>query len=58
MPSRDPDQKKPSDEQANRTITQKVAALQQRVREMGPTSDGSSDKAFMDKGWGEDSGVL
>lgn len=53
MPSRDPDQKKPSDVQANRTITQKVEALQRRVREMGPASGGSNDKAFMDEGWGE-----
>lgn len=53
MPSHDPDQKKPSDEQANRTITQKVEAFQQRVREMGPASSGWNDKAFMDEGWGE-----
>ena len=53
MPKRDPDQKRPGDGQANRTITQKVEALQQRVREMGPASSGSNDKAFMDEGWGE-----
>lgn len=56
MPSHDPDQKKPSNEQANRTITQKVEALQERVRKMGVVSDGSDDKAFMDEAWGQDSG--
>lgn len=53
MPSHDPDQEKPVDEQADLTIAQKVEALQERVRKMGPASDGSKDKAFMDEAWGE-----
>lgn len=55
MPSRDPDQKTPVDEQADLTIAQKVEALQECVRKMGVISDGSNDKAFMDEGWGESS---
>lgn len=55
MPSRDLDQKKLVDEQADPTIAQKVEALQERVRKMGFVSDGSDDKAFMDEAWGEDS---
>lgn len=51
MPSRDPDQKKPGDEQADPTIAQKVEALQERVRKIGPALDGSNDKAFMDEAW-------
>ena len=54
MPSPNPDQKKPVDEQADLTIAQKVKALQERVRKMGADySDGSNDKAFMDEAWGE-----
>jgi hypothetical protein len=53
MPKRDPDQKKPGDGQADLTIAQKVKTLQERVRKMGPASDGSNDKAFMDEAWGE-----
>lgn len=54
MPSPNPDQKKPVDEQADLTIAQKVKALQERVRKMGAaSSDGSNDKAFMDEAWGE-----
>lgn len=57
MPSRNPDQKKPVDEQVDLTIAQKVEALQERVRKMGAaSSDGSNDKAFMDEGWAENSG--
>lgn len=55
MPSRDPDQKTPVNEQADLTIAQKVEALQERVRKMGVISDGSNDKAFMDEAWGESS---
>ena len=55
MPKCDPDQKKPSDEQADLTIAQKVEALQERVRKIGVISDGSDDKAFMDEAWGESS---
>ncbi|QXI66214.1 hypothetical protein CP157_04006 (plasmid) [Paracoccus marcusii] len=53
MASRDPDHKKPVDEQADLTIAQKIEALQDRVRKMGPASDSSNDKAFMDEAWGE-----
>jgi hypothetical protein len=53
MPSQDPDQKKPCEEQTDPTIAQKVEALQERVRKIGPASDSSNDKAFMDEGWGE-----
>lgn len=56
MPSRDPDQTKRGEEQADLTIAQKIEALQERVRKMGPASNGSNDKAFMDEGWGEDVG--
>lgn len=55
MPSRDPDQKTPVDEHADLTISQKVEALQERVRKIGVISDGSDDKAFMDEAWGESS---
>lgn len=55
MPSRDLDQKKPADEQADLTISQKAEALQERVRKMVIVSDGSDDKAFMDEAWGKDS---
>lgn len=53
MPSHDPDQDKPGEEQADQTLTQKVEALQGRVRKMGFVSDESGDKAFMDEAWGE-----
>lgn len=56
MPSHDPDQLKPVEEQADQTLTQRVKALQERARKMGFVPDGSDDKAFMDEGWGEDSG--
>lgn len=52
MPSHDSDQKKSVDEQADPIIAQ-VEALQKRLRKMGAASDGSNDKAFMDKAWGE-----
>lgn len=55
MPNQDPDQEKPVEEQAEQTLARKVEALQERVRKMGVVSDGSDDKAFMDKMWGEDS---
>lgn len=53
MPSHKPDPDKPINEKANQTLTQKVKALQKRVRKMGITLDGSDDKAFMDEAWGE-----
>lgn len=55
MPSHDPDQEKLVEEQAEQTLTQKVEALQERVRKMGAVSDGSDDKAFMNEAWGDDS---
>lgn len=55
MPSHDSDQEKLVEEQAEQTLTQKVEALQERVRKMGAVSDGSDDKAFMDEAWGDDS---
>lgn len=57
MPSHDPDQEKLVEEQAEQTLTQKVEALQERVRKMGFVSDGSEDKAFMDEAWSEGSGT-
>lgn len=56
MPNHDPDQEKPVEEQANQTLTQKVEALQERVRKMGVILGASDDKAFMDEAWGDDSG--
>lgn len=53
MPSQDPDQEKPVEEQADQTLAQKFEALQERVRKMGVVSDDSNDKAFMDEAWGE-----
>lgn len=58
MPSHEPDQGNPVEEQADQTLAQKVEALQERVRNMGVISDGSDDKAFMDEAWGEDSGDI
>lgn len=55
MPSHDPNQEKPVEEQAAQTLVQKVEELQERVRKIGVVSDGSDDKAFMDEAWGEDS---
>lgn len=56
MPSHEADQGNPVEEQAELTITQKVEALQERVRTMGVISDGSDDKAFMDEAWGDTGG--
>lgn len=36
------------------TLAEKVTPIQERAEQMGFVSDGSDDKAFMDKAWGED----
>lgn len=56
MRSHDTDQEESVKEQANQTLSQKVEALQKRVREMGRIPDGSDDKAFMDEACSEGSG--
>lgn len=56
MPNNDPDQEELTEEQVEQTLAQKVAVLQDRMREMGVVSEGSDDKAFMDEGWSKESG--
>lgn len=58
MPSQHSKRDKPVEEKADQTFVQKVEALQERVRKMGVVSDGSDEKAFMDEGWGEESGEV
>ena len=58
MPNHDPDQQKQIEQQADQTLAQKVAALQERVRKIGVVLGASDDKAFMDEAWGEDSGEM
>lgn len=55
MPRYDPNQDKPVKRHTDETLAQKVEVLQERVRKMGVVSDGTDDKAFMDKLWDENS---
>lgn len=55
MPSQHPDQQTLEQQKGDQGFTQKVKALQRRVREMGVIADGSDDRDFMDEGWGESS---